>query len=100
MSTDALSSVYANTWFPNRGVTLRIIQSAPSPTPEWTSWWPVVFASDEVGIKNTNFGGGTTSYKSTRVVSLGRASARVLTGVGKEEFKGFQVEWERNSPLP
>jgi hypothetical protein len=100
MSTDALSSLYANTWFQNRGVTLRIIQSVPSPTPEWTSWWPVVFASDEVGIKNTNFGGGTTSYKSTRVVSLGRASARILTGSGKEEFKGFQVEWERNSPLP
>lgn len=100
LSLDAMSAAYADTWFPGKNVTFRIIQSAPSPDPAWSSWWDVNFGPDAEGVSNAKVAGGTAPYATTRVVSFDETRVRVMESATADDFKGLRVRWNREGPLP
>jgi hypothetical protein len=100
ISSDALSSTYASTWFPGQDVSMRIIQSAPPRNPDFVHWWRIRFGADDVGVENARVAGLAAAYRGIRIVSFDGRTVRALENVDAATFAGLQVDWARSGPLP
>jgi hypothetical protein len=100
LSSDALSGIYSQNWFPELDVSFRLIPNAPATEPAWMPFWKIRFNEDEVGVDNVRFGGGHAPYDQVRAFSFDGQRLRSLAGANQAAFAGLQVEWNRSGPLP
>ena len=88
-SSDLLSSVYAESWFPNHAISFRIIPDYPIAAIE--QQWRIGFGADAEGVKNAKILGIFMPYENVDIVQLKEnrleripeLSAADLTGLAK-----------------
>ena len=98
-SSDTLSPATARVWLQRDDVSFRLINWFPSPRSHWTSWWPIRFGPDSEGVSNAKVWGGTVPYQQIRILKVSGHSVRRLTTANREDFAGWQVEWNRDGPI-
>jgi len=98
-SSDILSPTIARVWLQRDDVSFRLVPWLGSPNSYWASWWPIRFGPDAEGVGNAKVGGGVVPYHELRILSISGRSARRLTLADREDFAGFQVQWNREGPI-
>jgi hypothetical protein len=98
-SSDILSPTIARVWLQRDDVSFRLVPWMGSPNSYWASWWPIRFGPDAEGAGNARVGGGVVPYHQLRILSISGKSARRLTLADREDFAGFQVQWNREGPI-
>jgi hypothetical protein len=98
-SSDILSPTIARVWLQRDDVSFRLLPWYAPPDRHWASWWPIRFGSDAEGVGNAKVGGGIVPYDELRILSINGRSAQRLTHAGRDEFAGYDVQWNRVGPI-
>jgi hypothetical protein len=98
-SEDVLSPVIARVWLQRDDVSFRLINWVPAPSSHWASWWPIRFGPDSEGVGNAKVWGGTVPYQQIRILKFDGHDAQRLTTAGRADFVGWQVDWDRETPI-
>jgi hypothetical protein len=98
-SSDILSPTIARVWLQRDDVSFRLVPWLAPPNNYWAPWWPIRFGPDAEGVGNAKVGGGVVPYRELRILSISGGSARRLTRAGREDFAGFDVQWNRDGPI-
>jgi hypothetical protein len=101
-SRDILSPTIARAWLQTDEVSFRLVPWSEPRDPPGSyeaSWWRIQFGPDAEGVGNAKVGGGAVPYQELRILSINGRSARRLTRVDREDFAGFDVQWNRDGPI-
>jgi len=98
-SSDTLSPVIARVWLHRDDVSFRLIPWYHAPSSLWSSWWPVRFGPDSEGVSGAKVWGGTVPYQQIRILKVRGHSAQRVTTANRDDFAGYQVEWNRDKPI-
>ncbi len=98
-SSDILSPTIARVWLQRDDVSFRLVPWSGPPNNYWASWWPIRFGPDAEGVGNAKVGGGAAPYHELRILSVSGRSARRLTRAGRDDFAGYDVQWDREEPI-
>ena len=98
-SSDILSPTIARVWLQRDDVSFRLVPWLAPPNSYWASWWPIRFGPDAEGVGNAKVGGGVVPYHELRILSISGRSARRLTRADRDDFAGYDVQWNRDGPI-
>jgi hypothetical protein len=92
-STDTLSPVMARNWLQRDDISFRLIPWFPGNS---FSWWRVRFGPDSDGVGNAKAFGGTMPYDRVRILRVRGRTAWRISAASKDDFSGFEIEWNRD----
>ena len=98
-SSDILSPTIARVWLQRDDVSFRLLPWYVPPDSRWASWWPIRFGPDAEGVGNAKVGGGIVPYDELRILSINGRSAQRLTHAARDDFAGYDVQWNRVGPI-
>ena len=98
-SSDILSPTIARVWLQRDDVSFRLLPWYVPPDSAWASWWPIRFGPDAEGVGNAKVGGGIVPYDELRILSINGRSAQRLTHAARDDFAGYDVQWNRVGPI-
>jgi hypothetical protein len=97
---DTLSDVFVQTLTRRPNVHMRVLQSDPPPEPAWAAWWRVRFERDTVFVGDAvRMSGESLPYSQVRIVSFNGHSIREIDPATERDFRGLQVDWQRDTPI-
>jgi hypothetical protein len=97
-SSDALSAVYAKTWFQRDDLSFRLIPNVPLEGP-YAQFWPIRFGEDSHGVSNAKLWGINFPYDRIRVLEASNRGIEEKRTLTQADLTGYKAEWERASPL-
>ena len=62
-------------------------------------WWRVEFGPDSAGVGNAKAPGGTIPYERIRILRVREHTALRVSAAGKDDFAGYEIEWNRDGPI-
>jgi hypothetical protein len=95
-TTDTLSPVMARIWLHRDDISFRFIPWFQS---DFFPWWRVQFGPDSAGVGNAKTLGGTIPYERIRILRVREHTAWRISAAGKDDFAGFEIEWNRDGPI-
>ena len=98
-SSDILSPTLARVWLQRDDVSFRLLPWFAPPSGPWATWWSIWFGADAEGVGNAKVGGGVVPYQQLRILSISGRSARRVTRADREDFAGYDVQWNRAGPI-
>jgi hypothetical protein len=93
-SSDALSQVYAETWFPQYDVSFRFIPDRPIDSP-YAQMWPIRFGSDGQGLGNAKLWGVTVPYAQVSMLQATAEKISTITALRSQDIAGLWAIWDR-----
>jgi hypothetical protein len=100
-SDDALSDLYARTYYGSALVGMRILQPG-SPVQELQSFRNIIFGPDDRGVYLVDLAEGPPTwvpYANVRVVRFDGTRVELMKTVGPADLAGYQVGFQRQTPI-
>jgi hypothetical protein len=98
--SDTMSDTYARTMLRRQDITMRFVQSAPSPQPLWAPWWRVQLNDDDHGVGNVGIGVSTPApYSTVLFIDYDGERVTVPRLIDAAWFDGLQADWHRTAPI-